>query len=290
MRRGLVATIGVLVLALGGGCGEGGSEGAPAALEGSAAEEALADAARITNEVSETVEGRVGISITGTPAGDQEFTLDVLADPSAASGSFEASSEAGSFELLLLGDSAYLTSDEDAFVTALPEGVEWIELSPQDLQSLGLETFFGDDGFSPQLYLVLGAADVQPGDAGEVGGDAVRSYSFSIDEDEAVAEAPEEVRGEVEDAITLEGDAPTIEGSASIDAEGRLRRFAATGTVQAPPDLNSPEQLEVTLEIEFSDFGVEVPTDPPSEEVTVPLDEAPGAVEALSGIFGGDPG
>ena len=114
-------------------------------------------------------------------------------------------------------------------------------------------------------------------------GDPVREYSFSIDKDEAVAEAPADSRQKVEDSIRLEGESPTIEGEASIDADGRMRTFNAVGTAGSP----FGGDLEVTIDTEFTAFGVDVPSDPPSSDSVVQLDDAPDAAAALQGLLTG---
>lgn len=277
------------VVALGAaGCGGDDAE-APEALEGTAAEDALAEAAIATNENTETIEARLEGSISGLPTGDQEFSFDGFVDPQAETGSVEVSVGEGTFELILLEDVAFLTSDDDAFLDALPEGAEWVELTIEELNSVGIDTAFSEGAFSPQLYLALGANDVEAGEADEIGDDPVRAYSFTIDEAEAVEEAPDDVRASVEDAISLEGDNPMIDGEASIDAEGRMRSFSAVGTVEPSGDLEtSTDGIEVRIGTEYRAFGVDVPADPPSEDATVPFAEAPEALTALESILVSD--
>jgi hypothetical protein len=283
MRRGLIAAVAAAAAIAGCGGDDGGGE-APAALEGEAAEEALAEAARTTNDTTETLEASVSGSVSGLPQGDLSFAIEGVVDPESESASMTASANDAEVELLVLDGTGYVTSEDEAFASALPEGAEWLEVDSGEFGDVGLNTSFGEEGFSPQIYLVLGATDIEAGGEEEVGGDPVRSYSFGIDKDQAVAEAPPESRERVEGSISLEGESPEITGEATIDAEGRLRSFNATGTAGSP---FGGEDIEVSLDSEYTAFGVEVPVEPPAEEETATLDEAPEAAAALQSLLSG---
>ena len=237
-----------------------------------------------TNDSTETLEADLSGAVSGLPTGDLSFSIDGVLDPVAETGTFEFGVGEASIEILLLEDVAYVRSDDDAFASALPEGAEWVEVDPAEFESIGLNATFNEGaGFSPQIFLVFGAEDVQAGEAGDVGGDPVREYSFSIDQTKAIEEAPPEAQDAVRDAITLEGENPTIEGEASIDGEGRLRSFDAHGTAGSP----FGGEIEVNLETEFTDFAVELDTEAPGEDEVVPLADAPEAVTALQELIGG---
>jgi len=281
-RRGTLGLAAAVVALAATGCGDGDSE-APEALEGEAAAKALAEGATLTNDSTEPVEASLGGAVTGLGLGDQEFSFDGSVDPESETGTFAVEVNGATFDLILTEDAAYISSDEPTFTDALPEGAEWIELSVEELNSSGINTGFKEGAFSPQLYLALGATDIEAGGSEEVGDDPVRSYSFTIDEAKAVEEAPTEVKSDVEDAINLEGEDPTIKGEATLDSEGRMRSFNAVGTVGS---LDGAE-VEVTLGTELVAFGVEIDAEPPDPDATVPLTDAPDALTALQSVLVG---
>jgi hypothetical protein len=286
MRRGLIAAVAAAAALAGCGGSDNGGDGgeAPAALEGEAAEQALADAARKTNETTETLEASAGGSVNGLPQGELTFSIEGLVDPETETASMTAMTNESEVELLMVDGVAYVGSEDEAFASALPDGAEWLQIDPGDLESVGLNASFGEEGFSPQIYLALGATDVEAGGEEEIGGDPVRSYSFTIDKEKAVAEAPPESREKVENAITLEGESPKIDGEATIDGEGRMRSFNAVGTAGSP---FGGEDLEVTIDSEYPAFGVDVPDEAPPEDEVASLDEAPDAASALQGLLSG---
>ena len=284
MRAGPAALAVAAALLLIPGCGgddrESAAGSAPEALEGEEAAQALADAAEATTSTEETVDASLSLAVTGAPTGDMALDFTAQIDPGERTGEFVVSSEAGAFTARLASDQAWLTSDSAAFTDALPEGAEWVEVDIEELSSLGLQTSFDEGGLTPQLYLALGAVDPVAGEEGEVGGDAVRTYSFGIDQQKAVEESPPEVKQQVEDAVTLQGEDPTIEGEAAIDGDGLMRRMSVVGSAGIPVDLGGGE-FEVSFDVEYTDFGVEVPTETPDPATVVPLSEAPDAATAI---------
>jgi hypothetical protein len=117
-----------------------------------------------------------------------------------------------------------------------------------------------------------------------VNGVPVQTYTFGIDQEAAVAAAPQEAKERVESAITLEGANQSIEGEAAIDGEGYMRQMSVTGSAEAP---GLPAPLEVSFDVEYLDFGVEVPAEAPDPATVVPLSEAPEAGAALGSALGG---
>lgn len=286
----LFAAIVAIGLAACGGEGDGeGSDGAeaPAALEGEAAAAALAQAAEATTATEETVDASFDLAVTGTATDDTELGFDARVDPIDQVGEFEIDAAGGAFTIRLGEDAAYISSDEASFTDALPEGAEWIEVSPDELASLGLDTSFDQGGLTPQLYLALGATDPVAGDTTEVNGVPVQTYSFGIDQEQAVAEAPEEAKAAVESAISLEGENQSIEGEAAIDGDGLLRQMSVTGVAETPDFGGEGIRVEVTFDVEYLDFGIEIETEPPDPETVVPLAEAPDAAAALGTALSG---
>jgi hypothetical protein len=283
----------LLVVALGAalfvaGCGGDDDDGgdappAPEALEGEEAAQAIGDAAAKTTEYQGGVDATLDLAVTGAPQGDTSLGLGATLDAGTETGQLTFEADGGSFTVQLVDGVAYLTSDDQAFLDALPEGAEWVEADPSQLEEVGLNTTFDEGGLTPQLYLALGATDVVAGDTSEVNGVPVQSYSFGIDEAAAVEEAPEEAKQQVEDAITLEGEETSIDGGAAIDGEGYMRQMNVTGSVSDP----LIGDVDVTFDVEYLDFGVEVPSEEPDPATVVPFDEAAGATTAIAGLLSG---
>lgn len=293
MARNWTAAVLALIFAFGlMACGGGDSDdggdapAAPAALEGQAAADALAEAADATSTTDETVDATFDLAVTGTTTGDTELGFDARVDPVDQIGEFGIETDGGAFTIRLTEDAAYISSEEAAFTEALPEGAEWVEVAPDELESLGLETSFDQGGLTPQLYLALGATDPVAGETSEVNGDPVQTYSFGIDQEQAVAEAPEEAKAAVEGAISLEGEKQSIEGEAAIDGDGLLRQMSVTGVAETPDFGGEGISVEVTFDVEYLDFGIEIETEPPDPDTVVPLAEAPDAATALQTALG----
>ena len=286
---GIRRLLGVLMVMVGlvlGGCGGGDdpeTSSAPEALEGEAAAQAIADAATKTTTFQGGVEAAMDLAVTGAGANDTSLSLDATVDGAARTGEIVFEGASGSFTVRLGEESSWVTSDVAAFTDALPEGAEWVEVNPDELAGLGVDTTFDEGGLTPQVYLALGATDVAAGEQSEVNGVPVQTYSFAIDKDAAVAAAPEEAKDQVEGAITLEGENQSIEGEAAIDGEGYLRSLGITGSAEVP----GFAKVEVTSDVEYLDFGVEVPAESPDPATVVPLSEVPDAGAALQGALGG---
>lgn len=289
---GIRRLLGVLMVMVGlvlGGCGGGddpdtaSAPSAPEALEGEAAAQAIADAATKTTTYEGGVEAAMDLAVTGAGSNDTALSLDATVDAATRTGEIVFEGASGSFTVRLGEDSSWITSDATAFTDALPEGAEWVEVNPDELAGLGVDTTFDEGGLTPQVYLALGATDVAAGEQSEVNGVPVQTYSFAIDKDAAVAAAPQEAKDQVEGAITLEGENQTIEGEAAIDGEGYLRSLGITGSAEVP----GFAKVEVTSDVEYLDFGVEVATEAPDPATVAPLSEVPGAGAALQSALGG---
>jgi hypothetical protein len=268
------------------GCGGDDDQGgdappAPEALEGEAAAQALADAAAKTTEYQGGVDATLDLAVTGSDQGDTSLGLQAQLDAATETGELAFEADGGSFSVLLNDGTAYLSSDEAAFADALPEGAEYVEADTAQLEGIGLSTTFDEGGLTPQLYLALGATDVVAGETSEVNGTPVQDYTFGIDEEAAVEAAPEEAKEQVESAITLEGEETSIEGSAAIDGDGYMRQMDVLGSVSDP----LIGEVEVTFDVEYLGFGVDVPSEAPDPETVVPFDEAPEATAALAELL-----
>ena len=268
-----------------GGCGgdddEGGS--APEALEGEAAATAIADAATKTTTYDGGVEATLDLAVAGTGPSDTSLGLDANIDAATETGEIVIDAANGAYTVRLGQDAAWITSDDAAFTDSLPDGAEWVEVAPDELAGIGVDTSFDEGGLTPQMYLALGATDVVAGEQSEVNGVPVQTYSFGIDQDAAVEAAPEEAKERVETAITLEGENQSIEGEAAIDGEGYMREMNVVGSAEAL-DFAS---FEVSFDVQYLDFGVDVPAEAPDPATVVPLSEAPEAGAALQGALAG---
>lgn len=257
---------------------------APEALTGEEAAAALAEGADLVNGSDESVTGSLELELSGGPTLQQSLRADVAFDPAADTGRFAVEAGGSDLTVVLDGDDAYLTSSSPEFGEALPDGADYILADVDDLEGVGIDTFLGgEEGISPQLYLVLGAKDVESVGTEQIGGDEVQVYEFMIDEDEAVAEAPDELKSAVDDAVRLEGANATLAGRASLDSEGRIRRFELNGSADAPSgsplgDVTFELGLVTTLET----FGEEIEVSAPEGE---PVSLAEGA-EALARVTG----
>jgi hypothetical protein len=281
--RALVAAV-AIVLSVGliAGCNDDSDEPppAPAALEGAEAAQTLAQAAEKTATNQETVTAVLDLSVSTSTTPEQTVQVVGEIDPEAEDGSFKITAGGSTLTATLVGEDAWLRLDTPGFAAALPEGVKSVEVDRDELAKLGLQTSFEPGGITPQLYLVLGAVEpVAEEEAGDIGGDPVRFYTFDIDKGRAVAAAPAEVRDAVRDAITISGDLKEVTGEASIDSEGRMRSFQASGSA-SPPTAGLGE-LKVKFKARYAGFGAEIDLRTPKEGTSVPLDQAPRAERAL---------
>lgn len=282
LRAGLAALLAAGLIA---GCNGDDDEPPPApeALEGAAAAQALADAADKTATNEETVTAVLDLSVSTSTTPEQAVQIVGEVDPAAEDGSFKITAGDSTITAMLVGEGAWLKLDAPEFADALPEGVDWVEVDRSALARLGLQTSFGPGGITPQLYLVLGAVEPVAGEEGDIGGDPVRFYSFDIDKAKAAAAAPPEVQQAVRDAITISGDLKEVTGEASIDTEGRMRSFEASGTA-VPPTAGLGE-LKVKFKVRYAGFGAEIDVHTPKEQSTVPLADAPRAEALLRGAI-----
>jgi hypothetical protein len=206
----------------------------------------------------------------GATLGTQAFDLagDYATDGSAAD--ITASSSGGSTaranDLKVRVDGTRAWVGGRTLASALPDGASWVSLTTKQLLDSGGYSNPGDLAF---LYLLRGAEDVRrDGD----------TYRFTVDLDRAADRAPADLRDEVECTMSFSGVRdPEVTGTATLDDDGRVVAYRVQG---------KGGTIQLTLEAEFSDYGVAVDVDAPDGDDVVRLEDAPGVLRLLSGDGG----
>lgn len=212
----------------------------------------------------------------GARLGSQEATLagDVALDGSVGRIGVEIDGEPDSLVVVLLEERAWIGGEGADVRSALPEGVDWVEVPSADLLESPAFSNPGDLAF---LYLVGGARDV------EADGDV---YTFTIDFDAAVDSAPEELREDLASTLSFTGSLePEITGEAELDGEGRLVSLSVVG-IQRPSEEEADqlgideEGLRIELHARIDDIDDTIDVSEPEGE-TAPLEQAPGIAQLL---------
>lgn len=199
----------------------------------------------------------------------------------------------GLVELRVRDRRAWLRDSDLAQLRLLPRGARWVEAPAEELRRL--------DVLSPEyeklhfLYLLLGVTEVVSTGTGKAGDVPVRAYELRIDRDAARPAVPPELRDEVDEVPGLGFEEGWIEGSASVDADRRLREVelvAANCLPELGADSSSnPDDCEsfppgaghrVTLRADFPVYGERQGVEPPPKASVVPLKRVPAVREHLT--------
>jgi hypothetical protein len=212
----------------------------------------------------------------GARLGSQEATLagDVALDGSIGRIGVAIDGEADSLVVVLLEERAWIGGEGADVRSAMPDGVDWVEVPSADLLESPAFSNPGDLAF---LYLVGGARDV------EADGDV---YTFTVDFEAAVDSAPEELREEVASTLSFTGSLePEITGEAELDDEGRLVSLSVVG-IQRPSEEEADQLgidedgLRIELHARITDIDEAIDVEEPEGE-KAPLEEAPGIAQLL---------
>lgn len=182
----------------------------------------------------------------------------------------EVEGESESVRILVVDDRAFVGGDGNTVRGALPDDAEWAEVGAADLLS---SPSFSNPGDLTFLYLLNGAVDIE--DLGD------GRYRFDLDLDQAAAEAPADLRQDVERIISFSGDAtPEVTGTAELDDEGRITTFDVSG-IQRPTeeereqlDLGDDEGIKIGLGVSIDQIDEPVDVEAPEEGV-VDIADAP---------------
>lgn len=173
------------------------------------------------------------------------------------------------------GRTAWVTSTDPSFTEALPAGARWVETSVDELRDQGF--WEGSDSFVALLPVLRGLGDLEDAGTTEIGGDEVRLWTGPVDLEAArSASSPEEAEL-IDQNVELRSDFESVTATVGVDGEGRVRtlRLETTGG-------SGEEPWRIWMGFTLHRVGQEVdaPEPPPAEE-TVPLAEAPGALDIL---------
>lgn len=295
LRRAPVAVLATLVLLT--ACGGDDDDATPTTTEAPAGEETPttdgvpdddgAGEATTTEDLLEAVEAtrasdtanaqlRLGFD-GGELLGSQVVTLGgpVALDGTAGEIVVSVDGEADSIRIVFADGQAYVGGQGADVRSALPEGIEWVQVPVDELLATDSFSNPGDLAF---LYLVGGAQEI------EVDGS---TYTFGVDMEAAIESAPEELRDEVASSLTFSGSAePEITGEAEVDDEGRLVSLSVVG-VQRPTaeeaqqlGIEETAELRVELDADITEIDEPIDVDAPTGP-TAPLSEAPGIAQIL---------
>lgn len=257
--------------------------GGNSAIDGLTPRQVVVAAATRTAEANSS-RFTVGVTISGAEAsGDVKVSGRGVFDYGEHRGTMSTTIPAGAgtiaLDTVVIGTTVYQKlPPEYAQGTAFGAIKPWLKI---DLEGLGsfsgvnLGTLAAAQSADPSqavAYLYGASTKVEEIDKGELRGDDVVHYRFSVDLNRAAKAAPEELREALSEAAGFYGRAP-IPTDAWVDEDGRLRKL--TYTVSAanfvfPVDQDQQlAQTKVSTTLELFDFGVEVKAEPPpADQVT----------------------
>jgi hypothetical protein len=264
LRRGLPLVAVVLMSAA---CGDGdGGDGGAGRAGGSDAGQLKAAAAATLDERSMSFDLDFDVDGAGVhQAGRLAGSGDVVANRgrvAADSGGVEARS-------VFDGDRFWLTSTDETFTSAMPDGKDWVAGKISEL---------GDDGAVTRLeplallYVLNGAESVTAHDA-----DGMTRYRFDVDMSAAADSAPGDRREEVAQLIEAADGRATVAGEAVVDGDQHVRALTVTGTMQTEGG-----EIDVKYHATLDDFDQAPRVEPPPDDEVVALADVP----ELSGQLG----
>lgn len=260
IRRLIAISAGLLLFA--GACGSEEASEAQKALERAAVTTQEAGTARVD------MDGSFAFAGASTPPGtsDIEMHMDGVMDLSGELGHFtmtfsglpqglETNLGDLEFEMIIDGETLYIRAP--FLASALPGDEPWLK---QDVSEVAGSQFTQQTDPTQTLAYLQGVSE----DVEEVGTDEIRGvetthYRGTINLEDALEEAPEDQREQVEAMLELV-DIETFPMNVWIDNEGRLRRF------DMELDAASKEEdlgVKLSMTMDLYDFGVEVDVEPP---------------------------
>ena len=263
MRRLIAVLLASFALVLlGPACGgSGGSDEKPAAVLASSSEKTIgAKSSKVALVMEITPEGGNPMKITAEGAFDYAARQGTM---TMDAGSMGVPGLSGNIELVLLGDVFYMK-----FPPGLLPGKSWLKI---DLATIGEQSGIdlaglqelGSNDPSNFLRFLEGAGD----DAKKVGEEKVRGvdtthYKASFDLEAAKAEAPENLRDDLDRVIEQLGKS-TIPADVWVDGDGLTRRMRFV------MESVGEQKASTTVTQELYDFGVKVEaTAPPADQVS----------------------
>jgi hypothetical protein len=215
---------------------------------------------------------RAQFSIDGIGAG-LDNDLEAHADLESKSGDVVSRIEGDELRAIVDGDTFWVTSTEPEFVQALPRGARWVRATFEELGDSDVIVPLKPPAL---LYLLAGATDVTAGRDGRAA-----TFTFDLDLEEAIEEAPRARRQEVRELIWASEAEISAHGEAVVD--GRyVRSLVVEGTVDT--DDESLGEIEVRWDATFDDIGDEVTVEPPDPEQVVDLADVPELQEEFFGV------
>jgi hypothetical protein len=174
------------------------------------------------------------------------------------------------------GETAWLRSDAPAFVGLLPEGVSWVEAPRDDLIEAGILRDL--DATWDTLLFLRGIESIEDRGVESVEGEAVRVLHGSVDSELAYNLASPDEQAAMDKVLSFSEGFTRFDADVAIDSMGRVRALDYDIGVGRQIDVSLPVAL--SLRVRSFDQLVEAP-EPPDSDITVPVDEVPGALEAL---------
>ena len=259
------------IAAVGAACNQG-----PPVVEKEEATELFERAVDTTREVG-TFHADLELELESS-AGTQTLVIDAALDLDEHSGEVTAGPEDNPelTTLVLQGERAWVKIEDESVTSLLPEGAEFVEGTRAEMEELDVVQPL-DESFASLFYLE-GAEDIRSTGTEAVGDTEVAVYEFTVDVEEAIDEAPDDLREAVENTMIATGEAELdVEGEVSIDGDERVRRLDLQGDVvpnESPPP-GAPTDMHISLQFELGEFDEAVSVDPPEDDEVVNLDEVP---------------
>lgn len=268
MRLRLVAAA-VMVLVVFAACG-GGAGNPLAAITLAAARTSDAGTARMTSDMTMTIQGQT-IRSTG------EGELDLANELSHLTMTMEGVPGAGVVETEMYASGFTMYMRSDSFGVSIPGAKEWVEI---DLQAAGEEAGFdlgafrqlGSNDPTASLDYLRGAKSVEEVGSEEIRGTRTTHYRATIEWDSVVDEVPEDTREAMRANVDLitewTGETEHV-FDVWLDEEGRMRRMTMAFDYVTGPAAGS----SIDMTMEMFDFGTDVAIELPDPSTVTPFEE-----------------
>ena len=189
---------------------------------------------------------------------------------------------AGTFEMAVMGQVFEIRTDGEVLwmrmpAMALPPGVDgsWLEVPLDEMPGVAPGGFAAPSGGYVDALRGL-SGEVEELGSEEIDGVDTNHYRFDVSIDEALEELDEEDRAALEQSFEALGDLETIPMELWITDDGLpIRQVMAFDLTDA--GLTGTMRIQ----IDMSDFGVDVPVEPPPAEEIISFDEHPELEELL---------
>ncbi|HYH59047.1 MAG TPA: hypothetical protein VD790_07475 [Thermoleophilaceae bacterium] len=259
----------VLALVTAGFAACGAEDVSPETIAEAAKTTSDAGAARLEMDLGMTLPDGQELDMTGTgvmdPAGQRgRMTVDMSQIPG------------GAGELEQVFDGYVMWMRMPAFEAELPEGKEWIRIDLQRAQEeLGIDmSQFPQVGNDPTktLEYMRTAGEVEEIGEEDVRGTPTTHYSATVDFEKYPELVPEDKRAAAEESIEklidLVGESK-FPVEVWIDDDDLVRRMK----MEMPMNIPGAGEIEMTIDYELYDFGVEADLEPPPAEDVVDYTE-----------------